>query len=130
LIGGALIGSFGRKASLRYLVGLSGVGIGIILIGVYNLPSLPITFMLNVFLGIPAIGFFVGTRTLLQQSVADDLRGRVFGTLGSVAALCSLIGMVLAGVLGEQFPVAGILSAAAALYILAGCICLIIPHLD
>ena len=43
-----------------------------------------------------------GMNTLLQSAVADEYRGRIFGTYGMTGALLALIGAVLAGTLADR----------------------------
>lgn len=125
LVGGLVVGAVGKVITPRYLVGGSGILVGMLLLIMYNVPVLPLVIVLNILVGIPAVGFFVVTRTLVQQHVTDDLRGRVFGTLGTTSALCLLGGMMGAGVIGELVSAATVLNVAGMLYLVAGSLVLI-----
>jgi Major Facilitator Superfamily len=120
LIGGLLIGTFGKLAAPRYLIGASGMLVGLLLLAVFQLASVPAILALNLLAGIPAVGFFVSIHTLVQQRAAADVRGRVFGLLGTSSAFCLLVGMGTASLLGGVVRVDRLLSGAAVLYFLAG----------
>jgi hypothetical protein len=70
--------------------------------------------------GVAVMAWVIGSETLLQVSVADQFRGRIFGTLGTTSALMSLGGMGLAGALGDFLGVVRIMSIAAGLYFVSG----------
>ena len=64
--------------------------------------------------------FDPGQQTLLQASVVDAYRGRVFGAFATVSALATLAGQAIGSVLGDRigviptFTFAGIIDIAAA----------------
>ncbi len=66
----------------------------------------------------------VSEQTLLQSNVADQYRGRVFGALGTTEALLILVGMGLAGLLGDIFDVVPLLNVAGMLWLVAGVVAL------
>jgi hypothetical protein len=63
-------------------------------------------------------------QTLLQQSVADSYRGRLFGTLNTTMSVFMLVGMVLASGLGAQLGVVPLLDVAGIFTFLAGLVAL------
>ena len=67
-----------------------------------------------------------GMNTLLQSAVADEYRGRVFGTYGMTGALLALIGATLAGTLGDRIGAVTLLNIQGGVYVAAG---LLVPTL-
>ena len=57
---------------------------------------------------------------LVQKSVADRFRGRVFGALDAMRALLMLVGGEIAGALGDRWGVVAMFNLMSGLYILAG----------
>jgi hypothetical protein len=60
--------------------------------------------------------------TLLQRSVADEYRGRIFGAYSTTFALLTLSGMLFASVLGTQLGIVAVISVQGVVYVLAGVI--------
>src|SRR5262249_54146386 len=86
------------------------------------IPGILLGLSLFVMVGIPGVGFSTGVNALLQTSVADQYRGRLFGALGTTQALLMLIGTASAGALGDQLGVITVLNLQGGGYILAGLI--------
>jgi len=55
--------------------------------------------------GLPAAAAMAGLTTFAQTATSDDRLGAVFGLLISAQAATSLLGMALAGVLGERLGI-------------------------
>ncbi len=129
LLGGAVIGAFGKRVAARRLIGASGILFGLICLAIWNAPLLFPAYLLSVALfvavGIPGVGLGTGTMTLLQTSVDDAYRGRIFGAFTTTSALLQLCGMLLAGALGDRLGVLPVLDAQGALYIMAGLVALL-----
>jgi hypothetical protein len=66
----------------------------------------------------------VAIETLVQTTVREDFRGRVFAALGASGALFSLSGAVLGGVAAQVVGVTTMLNVAAGLVIAAGVVVL------
>ncbi len=105
---------------LRRLVALGAAFIGALELGMFNFPSLPLTLVLFPLTGAAVIGLYTGLQTLLQVSVEDRYRGRVFGAYGTTNSLLTVAGMGLGGALGDVLPVLLLMNASAVLYILTG----------
>jgi Na+/melibiose symporter-like transporter len=138
LIGGLLVGSAGRIFAPARLIGLSGVLFGAIDLAIFNypafVPGIVLGLILFVVVGIPGVGFATGVNTLLQTTVADQYRGRIFGALGTTQGLLMLIGTASAGALGDRLGVVTVLNIQGGGYILAGLIALAllrgaVPHI-
>ena len=123
LIGGLFVGSLGRVPPSR-LIGLSAVAFGLIDLAIFNYPTffpgITLGIVLFIVVGVPGVGLGAAFDTLLQTAVADEYRGRIFGALGTTGALLRLVGMGLAGALGDVVGVVPMLNLQGGGYILAG----------
>jgi MFS family permease len=80
-------------------------------------------------LGIPAVGWIASQQTLLQNSVADQYLGRVFGTFSATTALMLFVGSLSAGALGDIAGIVPLLIASAVIYGASGLLALLLlPH--
>jgi MFS family permease len=124
LLGGAIIGLLGKRYAPARLVGLCICLFGIIDLLIINvplfIPNLLIIWALFILVGIPGIGAMVGVYSLFQSLVADELRGRVFGAFITIEALMVLIGMSLAGLLGDRLGASLMLNIQGSVYTLSG----------
>ena len=124
LIGGLLIGFVVKKVSLSHLIGFGAIAFGIIDLLIFNYPTffpgIVIGLALFVLVGIPGVGFSTGVTTLLQMSVEDEYRGRIFGAMGTTSALLMLLGTTLAGFLADPLGVVTVLNTQGGMYVLAG----------
>ncbi len=131
LIGGLLIGFVVKKVSLPHLIGFGAIAFGVIDLLIFNYPTffpgIVIGLALFVLVGIPGVGFSTGVTTLLQTSVEDEYRGRIFGAMGTTSALLMLLGIMLAGFLGDPLGVITVLNTQGGMYVLAGiCVLLVL----
>jgi MFS family permease len=78
--------------------------------------------------GVPAAAVGAGYTTLMQTNVADRFLGRVFGTVSTVSALAMLVGMAVAGVLGDLVGVILVINIQGVAYTLAGLIALMLLY--
>jgi predicted MFS family arabinose efflux permease len=125
LIGGLLVGQMSKALSPRLLIPF-GLGItATILLVIVNFPIYAMALALMVLVGIVVMAWAVSAPTLLQMSVADHYRGRIFGTLNTTTALMSLCGMGLAGALGDLIDIVPILNIAGGLYLLSAVVALV-----
>ena len=101
-----------------YLIGLSGIVLGLVSLALINVTALPIdaslwlpvALLLKLLQGVPIMGLFVSVDTLLQQSVADRYRGRIFGAYGAISALTMLGGQAAASLLGDRVGLVPVLN--------------------
>jgi len=109
---------------------------GLIDLAIWNAPALapadalPLAVALFILVGLPGAGLISGATTLLQESVADAYRGRVFGAFTTTSTLAQLVGMAAAGVLGDRLGVVPVLNGQAGLYLLAGLLALVFLRSD
>jgi MFS family permease len=126
LIGGIIIGQWGYLLKPVTLLELSLVITGLILLIMFNIPSLPLSIVLFFLLGFPMISTRAGIQTILQHNVPDEYLGRVYGFLGTISALLEVISVGLASSLGDFVGVVPILNVAAGLTLVAGGVALLI----
>ena len=129
LIGGLLISHIGNRITPVRLVGLGLFTFGFIDLLIIDLPifvhSLLIVFLLFILVGLPGAGALVGFNASLQTLVKDKLRGRIFGTLLAMRSLLTLLGMVVAGALGDRLGPVLLLNAQGGMYVLSGLLVLL-----
>jgi MFS family permease len=124
IVGTLLVGMFGRSASPRSLMGWASVVAGIATFVKYNVPTLPLALALTALTGFTSVVGSVGVDTLLQRSVRDEHRGRVFGALGASGALLSLAGAAAGGIAAEHVGTVTMLNVAAVLIAVSGIVAL------
>jgi MFS transporter, DHA3 family, macrolide efflux protein len=129
MAGGLTLGVWGgfKRRILTTFMGLIGMGSGILLVGIT--PSSVFT--------IAVVGMFLAgymnpitngpIHAVLQAVVAPEMQGRVFTLVGSIAALMSPLGLIIAGPLSDVigvrawFIVGGIATA------VTGVVCFFLP---
>jgi Na+/melibiose symporter-like transporter len=131
-VGGVMAGAFvvGRLARLFRPTRLFQVGLlanAVVLLVVVNLPAvgfdlppLPPVLALAVAGGVLVMVWLAASQTLLQTTVADEYRGRVFGARGMSDALLRVGGLGLSGVLVGEVGALPMINVAAGTYVLAG----------
>ncbi len=120
ILGGIVIAHIGKVLQMSHLVTLGLILSGVLLLMLVNLPILFLVLILLVLVGITAMGWLIGAQTILQLSVTDEYRGRVFGALGATLALPTMLGAIVAGGLADQLGTVPLLDGAAGIYIIAG----------
>lgn len=124
LIGGIFIGAFGNRFAPARMLGICVVLFGLIDLIIIDIPvyfpSLLLVMALFVAVGIPGTAGMVSFQSLLQILIEDKLRGRVFGVAISIGALMTLLGMVLAGALGDRLGPVLMLNLQGGMYTLSG----------
>ena len=133
IIAGMLAGRFGHRLHKRLLYSLGVLGLGVSDLGVFNSHFLvdrgaqAVAFAAGfmVLSGFPAVASGVGQTTLLQDLTDDRFRGRVFGALSAVQGVFMLIGLTIAGVLGNRVGIVAVLDGGCIMGIIGGAIALI-----
>ena len=124
LIGGVCIGTFGKRFAPARMLGVCVVLFGLIDLLIIDIPvffpSLLLVMALFVLVGIPGTAGMVSFQSLLQFLIEDKLRGRVFGVAISIGALMTLLGMILAGALGDRLGPVLMLNIQGGMYTLSG----------
>ncbi|GCE08242.1 MFS transporter [Dictyobacter aurantiacus] len=130
LLGGLVMGQFGTRAAPARLLGVCTCIFGFIDLLIIDLPlfvkgGVVLVGVLFVLVGIPAAGMQASRQTLNQILVEDRLRGRVFGATQAMMALMQLIGMILAGLLGDRLGPVLLLNIQGSVYFLSGVLALL-----
>jgi predicted MFS family arabinose efflux permease len=120
LLGGVLVGQFGKRIPPRLLSTIALVSAGLVIIALFTFPHSFLVFPLLAFVGLTATAWFTSAETMLQMGASDAFRGRIFGTLGTTLALAGLIGMTFAGTLADRIGLVPVLSVSGSLYIISG----------
>ncbi len=128
LLGGLLTGSLCAIISPRRLLTLSIGGIGVLSFVLANARSLPMVLLLCGILGVLVTGLLVSQGTLLQTTVPDQYRGRVFAAYGTTITLVLLCSMSLASYLATPLGTATTLDVAGSLYLGAAALALMVLH--
>ena len=110
LAAGYAVGSFGygwisARLERKNLVRTTFIGVALSIVPMAFLPPLPILAVAGFFLGLFWGPFNPLMSTLIQQRVAADQQGRVFGVQTAVFYAAPPLGMVLAGLSVESYGV-------------------------
>lgn len=130
LLGGLMMGQFGKRITPARLFGVCTCLFGLIDLLIIDLPlfvkgGVLLVGLLFVLVGIPGIGAQVSRQTLFQTLIEDRLRGRVFGAIQAVSALMLLAGIILAGLLGDRLGPVLLLNIQGGVYFLTGVLALL-----
>jgi hypothetical protein len=105
-------------------MGWGSVAAGALLLVKFNVPSVALAFGLTAIGGVFSIASAVGVETLVQRSVRNEYRGRLYGALGASGALLSLAGAATGGALADAVGIVPALTMASALTAFAGVVVL------
>jgi Na+/melibiose symporter-like transporter len=109
IAGGLAVAARPGNATPRALFGWGTVVFGLADLALFTYPLLTHelwpAIALIALAGIPAAAAMAGLTTFAQTATSDDRLGAVFGLLISAQAATSLLGMALAGVLGERLGI-------------------------
>ncbi len=120
LLGGLLVGQYGKRIPPRLLSTVALVSAGLVIFALFTFPHSILVYPLLGFVGLMGTAWFTCAETLLQMGTSDQFRGRIFGTLGTAMALASLVGMLFAGTMADRVGLVPVLSISASLYLLSG----------
>ncbi len=132
LIGSLFIGRIGKRIRPGVLIPISGILFGLFDIALATLPNrgglplLPTALAAITLAGAPVVGFSVGLQTLLQASVANEYRGRVFGAYATTVAFMTLIGQGISSVLGDRLGIVPVFTLAGTFELLGGLVAFIL----
>ena len=128
LLAGVLVARAALKLSPRVLLAGGMIGLGLTDLGVANAAMLAppgpaamavgSTFMLLA--GFPVVSSFAAEDGLLQTLTADAFRGRVFGALGAIQGVATLVGLTLGAAAIDAIGVVPVVSLGAAMWIVGG----------
>jgi Na+/melibiose symporter-like transporter len=123
IAGGLAVVAIGKRGNPRTLLVYGAFFFGLVdlLMVIYPLavPALWPIFGLIGLVGLPLAAMNAGYLTLQQVATPDRYRGRVFGALSTGWAAAMLLGIVLAGVLGDVVGIIAVISLQGVIHILA-----------
>jgi len=124
IAGGIVAAGVGHRFSARSLLGCGALAFGAVDLALFLYPLagavLWPAFTLMVLAGLPGALMLAGLMTVFQSVTTDGERGRVFGAAVAVEGGCMLVGIAVAGWLGEVFGVLPVIAVQGAGYLLAG----------
>ncbi|MGE5641777.1 MAG: MFS transporter [Byssovorax cruenta] len=126
ILGGLLAGKVYQKMSTARLYGWAELILGFFIFLRYNIPELPVLFVMSFLVGLPAALGAAALDTLFQQKVPNTHLGRIIGALNTTIGLTSLFGVLgISGVLGDLLGIVPVLNIAAVITGLTGLIVLL-----
>jgi len=121
---GFAVAVLGRRLDPRILLGYGALVFGVLdlLIAIYPLavPALWPVFVLICLVGLPSAALNAAFATLQQTHTPDAFRGRVFGAINTGSGLAMLLGILVAGALGDVVGIIAVLSLQGIVHIIAG----------
>lgn len=124
IAGGALLGVWGgfRRKILTSLLGISGIGVGILSVGIAPSDALWLAASAMLLVGVMLSMANAPIRALVQARVAPAMQGRVFGLMNSLSSGVTPLSLIVAGPIADAigvqswFVAAGIACLAVAVY--------------
>ena len=121
LLGSLLVGRTGvGRAGRKFLVGIAAFGVAFMLISLAN--SIWVAMVLLLIGGIANMWFFIPATTLFQTRSEDALRGRVMAASTTINRVAMALGIVGAGALAQEMPIAWLTAGVGLAALLVGAI--------
>lgn len=121
IIGGLLAAKVGERVPVARLYGWAEIVLAVVMAIRYNIPEIPVLFVMTLLVGLPAALGVAALETLFQRNVPNTHLGRISGTLNSTVGITSLFGVLgISGVLGEVLGIVPVLNIAAGITLLTG----------
>ncbi len=121
---GFVVAGFGHRFAARSLLGWGAFAFGAVDLVLFLYPLIDAVIwpalVCMVVVGLPGSVVVAGTATLFQTSSADSHRGRVFGAVGALQGTAMVLGMVVAGTLGDVVGIVPVIAVQGAGYVVAG----------
>jgi len=120
MLGSLVIGAIGNRVHWRHLFSFSCVYFWFTATAAMAARSFVVSSAFLTLLGLGSGAVNVGLQVAVAELVPDHLRGRVFGTWGTVSALILVSGNLVAGVLADRIGPAVTMMGYALAYLAAG----------
>lgn len=132
LVAGALVARLGESIPPRVLYGGGLIGLGLADLGMVNATAVAapgsqavaLASLFMVLAGFPVVALNAAAQGILQRETLDAFRGRVFGALSAVQGVSVLAGLGLGALVIDRVGVVPVLSAGAAMWVVAGALAL------
>ena len=124
IIGGLAVTAAGHRWSAYTLFGWGAVTFGVVDLALFLYPLVlsgvvpALVCMLVV--GVPGACTIAGLMTTFQTMTSDEFRGRVYGAMSAVGGAAVLVGIGIAGWLGERVGIVPIIAIQGCGYVLGG----------
>ncbi len=129
LVGGVVVAKIGGRIPPARLLGPCSILFGLIDLVIFNyslfLPGFLLGVVLFMVVGIPGAGSFSSLMALLQTSVSDEYRGRMFGAFTTTFGVVVLIGMGLATLLGDVVGILPLINIQGIAPVIAGVVAMV-----
>ncbi len=129
---GVLVAWLATKFAPDRLLGMGAFIFGLIDLIIFNystfVDGFAIAIGLFALVGIPVAAAFTGLQTLLQLRVPDELRGRIFGALGTTFGIFTIFGMAFAGMMSDSLGIVPVLNIQGFAYTTIGLLGLTVLH--
>ncbi|MEA1993814.1 MAG: MFS transporter [Euryarchaeota archaeon] len=120
ICGALLLGTYLKDMKPGKMI-LSSMIIGGVALGMVGfLQDFQITLFLFIFVGVLNASINIASTTILQKSVEDKNRGKVFGITGMIITVFNILSMGSAGFLGDYFGIAVVMTVVGILIFLLG----------
>lgn len=126
LLGGMLVGRFGKRLPPMLLLAVSLCTSGMLTLLLVNVLLIPLILVASAIMGVFVVCWIVGSQTILQRAVKEDYIGRILGIYGTTQMAALLIGTSGGGLLGTLWGIVPTLDLAALLLLLAGITCFLL----
>lgn len=120
VLGAFLIGAIGGRVHWRHLFSLGCCYIWFTATGAVVARSLLPSSAFLMLLGLGSGAINVGLQVAVADLVPDNVRGRIFGSFGTISALIMIPGNLMAGALADRFGAATTMLGYALAYLAAG----------
>ena len=129
LVGSVLVGLFSHRFAPGLLLGVGACLLGAVDFLIFYSPLVTSQILvpvgLMVLVGVPVAALMTGYMTLTQTSVDDAYRGRLLGLYFATTALSGLLGMAVAGLLGDRVGIIPLLTVQCLVYLIGGSVVLL-----
>jgi MFS family permease len=126
MLGGFAVQKLKTWIAPRWLISIGALLVGLVILAQINSRNLSLILMLATAGGVPLTAFNVSQATLLQTSVRDAYRGRIYGVYGASGAGLALAGTILATLLGDRLGIIPLLNVSGALWLGAAALALVL----
>ena len=130
LIGSLVISWRGVPWTPGRMIGAGAIGLCLFDLMTFNyhvlIPGIGPAIVFMALVGLPVAVMLVGYSTLVQVASTDEYRGRVLGAINAVAGLARLVGVAIAGTLGNAVGIVTMLNIQGLGYFLAGLMVLVL----
>jgi DHA3 family macrolide efflux protein-like MFS transporter len=127
LLGGVAVSTFLAKRSRIALILIATFGFGAWTVGLGLSPNLIVFYVFMFLVGLFVPLFSTPVMTLLQETVAPEMQGRVFSYVGIVMALATPVGIAVFGPLADVISVQALLVIGGAAMIVVMVVAILVP---